>query len=97
AEAEALEIAVAREAELGGELRLVEQAHLVRRGTRDRLGGLDLEPPVAAQAGGGRNELADDHVLLQAEQTVRLALERRVREHLGGLLERGGRQERVRR
>src|SRR5919204_5091089 len=96
-EPEALELAVAREAELGSELVLVEQAHLVRRRTRDRLGGLDLEPPVPAQAGGGRDQLADDHVLLQAEQTVGLALERRVREDLGGLLERRRREERVRR
>jgi hypothetical protein len=43
----------------------------------------------------GRDQLADDHVLLQAEQAVDLALERRVGEHLGGLLEGGRRQERV--
>src|SRR5262249_38157773 len=94
AEPEALQ-AIARQAELGRQLRLVEQADLLRRRTRERLRRLDLQPPVAPQAGRRRDQLADDHVLLQAEQAIRLALERRVREHLGGLLERRRRQERV--
>jgi hypothetical protein len=94
-EAEAVDVAVAGQPELGGELALVEQAHLLRARPRDRLRRLDLEPAVAPQAGGGRDQLADDDVLLQAEQPVGLALERSVREDLGGLLERGGREERV--
>src|SRR3954453_19461825 len=95
AEGEALQ-AVAREAELGGELALVEQPDLLGRGTRDRRGRLDLEPAVAPQARGRRDQLADDDVLLQPEQAIRLALERRVREDLGGLLERRRREEGVR-
>src|SRR3954451_18738238 len=66
-EREALE-ALAREAELGGELPPLQHADLVRRGPRDRPGRLDLEPPVAPQARGRRDQLADDDVLLQAEQ-----------------------------
>src|SRR5437016_401562 len=96
AEAEALEPGVG-EPELGCELRLVEQPDLLRRRPRDRLRRLDLEPPVAPQAGRRRDQLADDHVLLQADEAIGLALERRVREHLGGLLERRRREERVRR
>ncbi len=60
-----------------------------------RLGGLDLDPPVALQAGGRRDQLADDHVLLEPVEAVDLALQRGVGEHLGGLLEGGRRQERV--
>ena len=65
-------------------------------GPRQRLGRLDLDPPVALEPRGGRDQLADDHVLLEAVEGVLLALERGVREHLGRLLEGGGRQERVR-
>src|SRR5215208_4468693 len=60
------------------------------------LGGLnrlDLERPVVLEAGRGRDQLADDDVLLQADQAVALALEGGVREHLGRLLEGGRRQE----
>src|SRR5688572_19342157 len=64
---EALELgdllAVAREAELGGELLLVEQRLL---GPLGRLDGLDLDRAVTAQARRGRDQLADDHVLLEA-------------------------------
>src|SRR5215213_6153512 len=63
----------------------------------ERLGRLDLDRAVALQARGRRDQLPDDHVLLQAREAVDLALERRVREDLGGLLEGGRRQERVRR
>src|SRR5215204_4095372 len=62
---------------------------------RDLLGRLDLDGAVLLEARRRRDQLPDDHVLLQAEQLVDLALDRRVREHLGGLLERGGRQERL--
>ena len=48
---------------------------------------------VPLEAGRRRDQLADDHVLLEAEQVVDLALDRRVREHLGGLLEGGRREE----
>ena len=40
--------------------------------------------------------IADDDVFLQADEMVHLALDGRVGEDLGGLLERGGRQERIR-
>src|SRR5207249_2859530 len=36
------------------------------------LGRLDLDPAVALEARRGRDQLPDDHVLLQAEQPVRL-------------------------
>src|ERR1051326_845806 len=49
------------------------------------LGGLDLDAAVALEAGRGRDQLPDDHVLLEAEQTVGLAFDRRVRQHLRGL------------
>ena len=52
-------------------------------------------PPVLLQTGRGRDQLADDHVLLQAEQPVDLALDRRVGQHLRRLLEGGGREERL--
>src|SRR3954469_7315749 len=80
ADAEALDLAGVGEAELGRQLRLVEQADVVGRRPPDRLGRLDLNAPVALEPGGRRDQLADDHVLLQAEQPVRPALERRVRE-----------------
>src|SRR6266566_1024319 len=55
--------------------------------------GVDLDSAVLLQAGGRRDQLADDHVLLQPEQPVDLALDRRIRQDLGRLLERGGRKE----
>src|SRR5215204_7761702 len=72
AEAEALDLARLGEAE---QLGLPEHRELLRRMAPDRLRGLDLEPAVAAKAGGRRDQLPDDHVLLQAEQPVGLALE----------------------
>src|SRR3954466_14528950 len=95
AEPEVAQVAVAGEAQLLCELGLVEQAHLLRGGTGDRLGRLDLQAAVATETRGRRDELPDDHVLLQAEQAVGLALECRVREDLCGLLERRRGQERV--
>src|SRR4051794_2082785 len=68
-EPEVAQVAVAGEPKLLCELGLVEQPHLLRGGTGDRLGRLDLQAAVAAQAGSRRDQLPDDHVLLQAEQT----------------------------
>src|ERR1041385_504132 len=47
---------------------------------------LDPDPDVAvpAHAGTGRDQLADDHVLLQPEQRVGLAADGRLRQHPGG-------------
>src|SRR3954454_19468516 len=92
---EATQAVAIAEPKLGRDLVGVQQADVVHR-ARQRLGGLDLDPPVALEPRGGRDQLADDHVLLEAVEGVLLALERRVREDLGGLLERRGRQERVR-
>ena len=50
---------------------------------------------VAARPGG--DQLADDDILLEAPHEVRLALERRLGEHPGRLLERSRRQPRIRR
>src|SRR5262245_15113773 len=59
------------------------------------LGRLDLDRAVPLEARRGRDQLADDHVLLEAEQVVDLALDRRVGQHLRRLLEGGGREERL--
>ena len=56
----------------------------------------DLDRAVLAQPRGGRDQLADDHVLLEAGQPVDLALDRGVGEHLRRLLEGGGREEALR-
>src|SRR5262245_3786321 len=63
----------------------------LRPGERDRkrLRGLDRDLPVLLETRRRRDELPDDDVLLQAVQTIDLALDGRVREHLRGLLERG--------
>ena len=45
------------------------------------------------EAGAGRNQVAQDHVLLQADQVVDLAGQGRFGEHLGRFLEAGGRDE----
>src|SRR4051794_9888809 len=94
--AEALEPLAVVEAELRRQVVALEQADVVDP-AGERLGRLDLDRAVALQARGRRDQLPDDHVLLQAREAVDLALERRVREDLGGLLEGGRRQERVRR
>src|SRR3712207_2567211 len=44
------------------------------------LGRLNRDVPVAADARTGRDQLPDDHVLLEAEQAVALALDRGVGE-----------------
>src|SRR3954453_21504976 len=56
---------------------------------RDRLGRADVDSAITLQGRSRRNQLAGDHVLLQPEQTVDLALDRGVRQHLRPLLERG--------
>src|SRR3954463_13115781 len=76
-------LAVPGEVELLGQLLLREL--LDRR--LSRLDRLDLQSAVVLQAGGRRNQLADDHVLLQTHQAIPLALQGSVGEHLGGLLE----------
>ena len=62
--AEAAQAVAVAEPELGRDLVLVEQADVVDR-ARQRLGRLDLDPPVALEPRRGRDQLADDHVLLQ--------------------------------
>src|SRR5262249_61129126 len=58
---------------------------------RDRLGRADLDRAVPLEAGRRRDQLADDHVLLQAEQAINLSLDRSAGRHLRRLLEgRGG-------
>ena len=85
-------VAVADLLERGEQLR-------VRAGSEHRGGKwlrrLDVDPAVLPQAGGRRDELADDHVLLEPEEAVDLALDRGVGEHLRRLLEGGGREERL--
>src|SRR4051812_45339300 len=93
--AEALQALAVVEPELGGEVVALEQADVVDP-AGERLGRLDLDRAVALEARGRRDQLPDDHVLLQAGEAVDLALERRVGQDLGGLLEGGRRQERVR-
>jgi hypothetical protein len=47
------------------------------------------------EACASRDQLADDHVLLQAEERVGCRTDRRARQHLDGVLEGGSREERV--
>src|ERR687888_2259894 len=64
---------------------------------RHLLGRGDVDRPVALEPGGSRDQLPDDHVLLQPEQAVDLALDRGVGQHLGRLLEGRRGQEGLRR
>src|SRR5690242_13372775 len=48
------------------------------------------------KTGTGWNELTDDHVLLQAKERIGCGTNRRACQHLDGVLERGGREERIR-
>src|SRR5688572_9304640 len=57
------------------------------------LARLDLDRPVLLEAGRGRDQLADDDVLLETEEPVDLALDGRVGQHLRRLLEGRRRQE----
>src|SRR5688572_32179812 len=60
-------------------LPVVVAGHGVHR-SAGLLGRLDRDVPVAADARTRRDQLADDHVLLEPEQAVALALDRGVRE-----------------
>src|SRR5215831_10155520 len=55
------------------------------------LGRLHPDAAVPEHSGAGRDQLADDDVLLQAQQRVRLGVDGGVGEHPGRLLERGRR------
>ena len=60
--------------------------------------GARLSPQLlfeAAEASTSRDQAADDHVLLETAQPVTLALNRRLSQHPGGLLEGGSRDEAV--
>src|SRR5919201_1748460 len=70
----------------------LEQRLALDRLLRHLLRRADLDRPVLLQTGRGRDQLADDHVLLQAEQPVDLALDRGIGQHLRRLLERGRRE-----
>src|SRR5450631_3435455 len=62
----------------------------VRHGIHRRLGlfgRLYLDVAVTRKTGTRRDELSEDNVLLQAQQGVGLGVDRRVRQHPGGLLE----------
>src|SRR4029077_3035093 len=63
--AKALKPLAIRQPQLGREVVVVEQADVVDP-AGERLGRLDLDPPVALQTGGSRDQLADDDVLLEA-------------------------------
>ena len=65
--AEPAEALAVVEAQLGGELVALQQARR-RRCRGERLGRLDLDRAVALEPGRGRDQLADDHVLLQARR-----------------------------
>src|SRR2546428_2622584 len=54
-------------------------------------------PRVVREPGARRDQAADDHVLLQPAEVVGLAGNRGLRQYAGGLLERGRRNEAVRR
>src|SRR5512143_3135172 len=56
---------------------------------------LEVLEAVRDEAGAGRDQLADDHILLEAEERVRGGTDGRARQHLDGVLERGGGEERV--
>src|SRR6266851_1936200 len=58
---------------------------------------LDLDVVVPVNARSRRDEMADDDVLLEPQQIVPRAADRRVRQHARGLLERRRRNERLRR
>src|SRR3954454_17429805 len=92
---EALQALAVVQAQLGRQIVALEQTDIVDP-ARQRLRRLDVDSPVALQARGRRDQLPDDHVLLQPRQAIDLALQRGVGEHLRGLLEGGRRQERVR-
>src|SRR5262252_5034475 len=64
-------------------------------GQRLVVGRVGLDLAVPRHAGPGRDELADDHVLLEPDQPVLSALDGGLGENTGRLLERRRRQPRV--
>src|SRR4051794_33192033 len=77
-----------REVHLFFDLGRVERQRLV-------FGGLGLDVAIQRHARAGRDQLADDHVLLQTLEAVGTALDRGFGEHARGLLERRRRQPRI--
>src|SRR5262245_453367 len=69
--------------------------HTVQRLHRLAARGQHFDPRVVREPRARRNQAADDHVLLQATQIVRLSGDRGLGQHPGGLLERGRRDEAV--
>ena len=53
----------------------------------------DFRVVDVAEAGAGGNQVAEDHVLLEADEVIGAAGEGRFGEHLRGFLEAGGRDE----
>ena len=84
-------------ARVASHVREVEVAVGVGRveGQRLVVGRLGARCRGTRHAGTRRDELADDHVLLEPEEAVAAALDGRLGEHAGGLLERRRRQPRV--
>ncbi|KIU01557.1 hypothetical protein QU38_01015, partial [Staphylococcus aureus] len=80
---------------LGGRVR--RHQRVLQRTLLDAEGGVAARrsdtQAVHARAGAGGDEAADDHILLQADQRVLLALDRSLGEDAGGLLERRRRDE----
>src|SRR5256885_6325554 len=68
-----------------------------RRRRLEPLRRLDLDVVVPIDAGPRRDEMSDDDVLLEPQQVVPRAADRRVGQHPRGLLERRRRDERLRR
>ena len=74
--------------------RAFEHAALFGRQCFERFGpNADFRFVNRAEAGAGRNQVAEDHVLLEADEVIGAAGERRFGEHLGRFLEAGGRDE----
>ena len=76
--------------------RQVVGTDLGRRRREEVVGGRHLLEAVQHAAGAGRDQPADDDVLLEPLQLVDLAGERQLGQHARGLLERRRRDERLR-
>src|SRR2546426_19123 len=74
-----------------------QREHAVERLHGLTAGRQHLDPRVVREPGACRDQAADDHVLLQPAEVVGLAGNRGLRQYAGGLLERGRRNEAVRR
>src|SRR6266850_4019665 len=72
-------------------------AHIHEAATRTAVVRLAAPARVIREARARRDQAADDHVLLETAQIVFQAAHRRFRQHAGGLLERGRRDEGLRR